>query len=185
LTGRSQRKPAPLQFHQAFSVRFFQPKDSPLRKEVDDLWKRRGEKEVIDLLAPFVPTEDPPNSRLGFHNAAMRWKCSLLTEEEQQEHQDWIDEDAVEKEKSMNQPWKALQEVGDDELSAENQYIQRYVSPRSPSMQRKLINFSSIDALPATIDKALQQIECSTGMKAIILIGGPTPAAAGDISTHW
>jgi len=45
--------------------------------------------------------------------------------------------------------------------------------------------FSCIEALPTTIDKALEEIECSTGMKAIILIGGPTPAANGDINTHW
>jgi len=43
---------------------------------------------------------------------------------------------------------------------------------------------SCIDALPATIDKALEQIESSTGMKAIILIGGLTPAENGDLTTH-
>jgi len=42
----------------------------------------------------------------------------------------------------------------------------------------------SIDALPATMDKALEQVERSTGMKAIILIGGPTPVATGDMTTH-
>ena len=41
-----------------------------------------------------------------------------------------------------------------------------------------------MDALPATIDAALEQIERTTGMKAIILIGGPAPATAGDITTH-
>ena len=42
----------------------------------------------------------------------------------------------------------------------------------------------SIDALPATIEMALEQIERSTGMKAVILIGGPAPAAGGEINTH-
>ena len=31
---------------------------------------------------------------------------------------------------------------------------------------------------------ALEQIEQSTGMKAIILISGPAPAVVGDINTH-
>ena len=42
----------------------------------------------------------------------------------------------------------------------------------------------SINALSATIDTALEQIEQSTGMKAIILVGGPAPAAGGEINTH-
>jgi hypothetical protein len=46
-------------------------------------------------------------------------------------------------------------------------------------------NISSIDALPATINKALEQIERTTGMKAIILIGGPAPSAGGDFGIHW
>ena len=32
---------------------------------------------------------------------------------------------------------------------------------------------------------ALEQIERSTGMKTLILIGGPTPASDGNISTLW
>ena len=42
----------------------------------------------------------------------------------------------------------------------------------------------SIDALPATIGMALEQIEWSASMKAIILIGGLAPAVVGDINTH-
>jgi len=34
------------------------------------------------------------------------------------------------------------------------------------------------------MDTALQQLERSTGMKAVILIGGPTPVATGDMTTH-
>lgn len=33
--------------------------------------------------------------------------------------------------------------------------------------------------------KALEQIEKSTGMKAIVLIGGPAPAGDGDFGTYW
>jgi len=34
------------------------------------------------------------------------------------------------------------------------------------------------------MEKALEQVERSTGMKAIMLIGGPTPVATGDMTTH-
>ena len=58
----------------------------------------------------------------------MWWKCSLLTDEEHQEHQDWINGHAVEKEEEIQQPWKAMRRgEGVDELSTENEYIQRSV----------------------------------------------------------
>ena len=41
------------------------------------------------------------NRRLGFHNAVMWWKCSLLTDEERQEHQNWIEEHVLEKEEEI------------------------------------------------------------------------------------
>lgn len=44
---------------------------------------------------------------------------------------------------------------------------------------------SCIDALPATVVKALEQIERTTGFKAIILLGGPTPASDGEMSAQW
>ena len=116
----------------------------------------------------------------------MRWKCSLLTGEERQEHQDWIDQRALEREQEMKQPWKAMQDEDEDRLATENKYIQRYVRFSPLPITRRLTKaFSCIDALPTTIDRALQQIECSTGMKAILVIGGPTPIADGDVSTHW
>ena len=136
LAGKSNRKRAPYQFHHAFSVRYFGGKDSPLRREVDDLWNRRGEKSVIDLLAPFMHTDDSSHpqshnpddsSRLQFHNAVMRWKCSLLTDEQRQEHHEWIEQTRAEKEDEARRPWKAVQDVGDDELLVENMYIQKYV----------------------------------------------------------
>ena len=187
LTGKGGRKPAPLQLHHAYSVRFFRPKDSPLRQEVEDLWNRREEKAVIDQLTPFKSSGDPRDLRLAFHNTVMRWKSSLLTDEERKELQDWIGEKVREKEEEMNQPWKATQgALRTDELSAENEYIQGYVCPCLLRLCHDLIRpYSCIDALPSTIDRALEQIERSTGMKAVILIGGPTPAASGDFSTHW
>ena len=130
LTEKPDRKLVPLQFHHAFSKRFYLPENSPLRQEVEDLWNRREEESVRDLLSPFFYADDPPEIRIGFHNAVMRWKCSLLTDEQRQEHQEWIDAKFLEKAEEVNQPWKVNQEAAGsdvDELSAENNYIQRFV----------------------------------------------------------
>lgn len=114
----------------------------------------------------------------------MRWKCSLLNEEEREEINNWISELVLKKEEAAAHPWKVGQD-GMDELSAENEYIQRYVlSSPTATIPGADVAFSSIDALPATVDLALEQIERATGMKAILLIGGPTPATDGDFSTH-
>lgn len=127
LTGKADRKPAPQQFHHAYSIRFYRPKDSPLRKEVEGLWKQREEQSVITKLTPFMTTGSF-NVHLDFHNAVMRWKCSLLTDEERQEHQDWINQNALEKEKEMKEPWRAMRGEDDDVDTTENEHIQRYAS---------------------------------------------------------
>lgn len=133
LSGKNNRKPIPLQFHHAFSARFHRS-DETLQKEIDDLWDRRGEESVIKLLTPFATT-NTFTEHLDFHNSAMRWKCSLLTDEQSQEHQDWIDRELADREEKLKQPWKATEKAGADKLSAENQYIQGYVS-LPPLMQR-------------------------------------------------
>jgi len=123
LTGK-QRKVAPLQYHHAYSKRFYKTKGSPLHEEVADLRERKHEKGVIDTLTPFmVGSFDVP---LDFHNAIMRWKCSAFTDEEHQAHQDWIDQYQLKKEQEANKPWKAMQGAGVDATTAENEYIQRY-----------------------------------------------------------
>ena len=128
LTGKAMRKPTPYQFHQAYSILYYRPKDSPLREEIDNLWKRREEQEVIDLLSPFTKLDKPTaDTRLNFHNTAMRWKCSLVTEEERQEMEEWIASSVLGKEEDILKPWKA--EEGDNEQSMENEFIQRYVFP--------------------------------------------------------
>lgn len=68
------------------------------------------------------------DSRMLFHNGVMRWKCSLLNEEEKLELQAWIDDEIAKRWADIQQPWKSLQTEGVDELTAENQYIQRYIS---------------------------------------------------------
>jgi hypothetical protein len=123
LTGGTRRKLAPYQFHHAYSIRFYRPKDSPLRELVSEYWERRKEKEIIDRLSPFISNNNF-DSPITFHGAVMRWKCSLLTDEECQEHQDWITQNLLEREKEEKQPWSATQGVGEDELTAENKYIQ-------------------------------------------------------------
>lgn len=128
LTGNPPRKPPPLQPHQAYSVQHHRADDAPLRAEVEDLWVRRQEQGVIDTLTPFSIQEGDLNVRLHFHNAVMRWKCSLLTEDESSDLQEWIESDAERKWTDVREPWRALQTEDTDELTAENQYVQKYVS---------------------------------------------------------
>jgi len=92
------------------------------------LWNRRKEKAVIEMLSPFMVQESDGDKRLHFHNAVMRWKCSLLTEEETLELQAWIDEDIRKRLVDVEEPWTTLQTDGVDEPTAENLYVQRYVS---------------------------------------------------------
>ena len=122
------RKAIPYKLHQAYSIKYHRPADSPLRKEVLDLWERRGEPEVADIVSKFSKSDDPPaDHHLTFHNAIMRWKCSLLNAEELKELEDWIQESVHEKEEEIRKPWKA--EGGGDELRVENEYIQKCVIP--------------------------------------------------------
>jgi hypothetical protein len=102
----------------------FQPTDSPLREEVEDLWARRKEQEVIDKLSPFMFKGEHSDTRMLFHNAVMRWKCSLLHEDEHRELQEWIESDVARKWDIIQYPWKPSQGDGVDDLTAENQYVQ-------------------------------------------------------------
>ena len=139
LSGKSDRKTSPLQFHHAFSVRYHRDPDSPLRHEVRDLWERRNHASVIKLLDGFWDPKQPLDP-LKFHNAVMWWKCSLLTPEQQQEHQEWIDQNTLEREEELKQPWKATRETTTEELSVENEYIQRYaLFPPSTEAQADII----------------------------------------------
>ena len=62
-----------------------------------------------------------------FHNAVMRWKCSLLNEDERREIEDWIATDMQRQWDEVQHLWKAMQTKGVDELTTKNQYIQKYV----------------------------------------------------------
>lgn len=132
LSGKSRRKKRPYQLHQAFSILYWRPLDSPLRDEVEDLWTRRTEDSVHDILKPFLKeTADAVTStsqKLIFHMAVMRWKCSLLTSEELATVQDWIDNNQKLAEKTQALPWSMEAAEHGDDLLAENTYIQRYVA---------------------------------------------------------
>lgn len=99
-----------------------------MRKEVEDLWSRRGEQEVINTLSPFTVGDTSGDHRLFFHNTVMRWKCSQLSEDEKQELQVWIDDDAERRWDAVKHPWRASQDDKVNELTAENQYVQKYGS---------------------------------------------------------
>lgn len=126
LSGKGNRRPPPLQLHQAYSVRYFREDsdDSPLRKEVDGLWDNRKKPEVIELLSPFVLSESDWENRMLFHNAVMRQKCSELDDDKKRELQDWAEEESKKRVELVSHPWGALQTDAVDELTAENQHVQ-------------------------------------------------------------
>ena len=124
MTGKGARRPSPLQDYQAYSVIHYQPEDSPLREEVEDLWARRKEKDVVDKLSPFMLKEKHTDTRMLFHNAVMRWKCSLLSEDEQCKLWEWIENDTEKKWYMIQHPWKSFQDEEVDDLTAENQFVQ-------------------------------------------------------------
>lgn len=131
LSGKSKRKKARYQPHQALSILRWRPKDSPLRREVEDLWARRQEDSVHETLKPFlkdtIKTSTSTSERLVFHMAVMRWKCSLMSSDELTVLNDWIEEQHALQETARTLPWAAEAAEHGDELFAENSYIQRCV----------------------------------------------------------
>lgn len=185
LTGKHARKPSPLQPHQAYSVRYFRPENSPLRMEVNNLWARRQEQEVVNMLTPFFIKEKDCDTRMLFHNAVMCWKCSELSEDEKQDLQTWIDDKVEQCWDVIQHPWRNPNAMEVEELTAENQYIQKYVPVSVPYCDTSTDNTSSnINALPSTLQAALDEVERVTGLKALLLLGGPIPTNDGNILTH-
>ena len=121
---------------------------------------------------------------MHFHNMVMHWKCPLLNQDEQCELQEWIDKDAQERWDAIQNPWKALQVSAVEEMTAENQYVQKYVFFYSWLIKETYYFFSTINALPFAMQAALDEVERVTGMKAVLLMGGPIPAQDGNIGTH-
>lgn len=74
------------------------------------------------------------DTRMLFHNAVMRQKCSLLTKDEMDDLQAWIEEDVQRRLEGVQQPWKTDKSKDVSELTAENQHVQTYVSFFIPSI---------------------------------------------------
>jgi len=66
------------------------------------------------------------DTRMLFHNAVMRQKCSLLTEDEKADLQAWIDDDIQKRWEGIREPWKMTGSKDVSELTAENQHVQGY-----------------------------------------------------------
>ena len=153
--------------------------------EVNDLWACRQEQEVVDMLTLFFIKEKDCDTRMLFHNTVMCWKCSELSEDEKQDLQMWIDDEVEQCWDAIQHPWRNPNAVEVEELTAENQYIQKYVPVSVPYCDTSTDNMSSnINALPSTLQAALDEVKRVTGLKALLLLGGPIPADDGNISTH-
>ena len=137
LTGRSKRKKPPYQLHQAYSILHWKPQDSPLRREVQDLWERRNEDSVRETLKPFLgktaQARTKASEKLVFHVAVMRWKCSLLNPAELATLQDWINKQQKARQKARTLPWSAEGDEYGDKQSTENTYIQGCVTLIPPT----------------------------------------------------
>ena len=131
LTGKSKRKARPYQLYQAYSIRYWQPLESPVRRELVEFWEKRHEESVRSLLRPFlkdaVESSPSKSERLVFHMAFMRWKVDSLTPEELDELHSWIKEQQELKEQANQLPLSQEAEEYGDPLFAENSHIQRYV----------------------------------------------------------
>ena len=131
LSGKSRRKKPPYQPHQAFSIIYWRPKDSPLRREVEDLWARRNEDSVHEMLKPFlndaVKSSTSTSEKLLFHMAVMRWKYSLLNLDERTALHNWIAEQRTSKGTARALPWSEEAVEHGDDLFAENVHIQKCV----------------------------------------------------------
>ena len=151
---------------------------------MDQLWERRQEQEVINLLSPFVMKKEDWNTRMFFHNAVMRQKCSLLTEDEKADLQAWIDDDVQKRWEGIKEPWKTTGSKDVSELTAENQHVQGYVPFLIPRLLPPDTFRSLMNALPVAMQAAIDEVERTTGLRSILLMGGPIPAQDGNLGTH-
>ena len=168
LTGISAQKPCSLQPYQAYSSQYYNETGSPLHKIVQDLWVHHEEQGVISLLAPFMIAEAAGDHCLLFHNAVMRLKYSELSDDEKQDMKDWIDKEVEERWDRSLHSWK----TGVDNLTAKNWHIQRYTTILMRVFPDLICPFSHIDALPHTMQAALEEVKRVTGLKAFLLLVG-------------
>lgn len=74
------------------------------------------------------------DTRMLFHNAVMRQKYSLLTDDEKADLKVWIDDDLEQRWEAIREPWKSAASKDVSVLTAENQHIQGYVLFYIPSI---------------------------------------------------
>ncbi|KAF9792304.1 hypothetical protein BJ322DRAFT_1102818 [Thelephora terrestris] len=189
LAGKGSCKKPPLQKWQAFSSLYYHPRDSPLRAEstsdhnvrsggnlntfkmclaiVYD--QREANPSAVEYLSEFLPpdTNIATLDRLTFLGAFSRERCTRLSSEEVEEVQAYIEKQQLLAAEHRDCPWFLDDNYEDKPLLAENRYIQQ-----------------RIDELPRVSRCAIEEIEKATGFKAILLVGGLTPANNGAISTH-
>ena len=97
----------------------------------------------------------------------------------------WIDDKVEQRWDAIQHPWQNPNAVEVEELTVENQYIQKYVPVSVPYCDALTDNTSSnINTLPSTLQAALDEVERVTGLKTLLLLGGPIPTNDGNISTH-
>ena len=120
-----------------YSVLHWKPQDSPLRREVRDLWERQNEDSVWETLKLFLgktaQATTTASEKLLSHIVVMRWKCSLLNLDEVAMLQDWINEQQKVRQKAQTLPWSAEGDEYGDKQSAENTYIQGCVTLIPPT----------------------------------------------------
>ena len=135
------------------------------------------------MLALFMVADADGDHRMLLHNAVMQLKYSKLSDDEKQDMKEWIEKEVEERWDKIQHPWKMSPSEGVDNLSTENCHIQRYAIILTRSIFLDLIHpFSCIDALPHTLQAAIEEIERTTGLKSFLIVGGPIPAKDGKIS---
>lgn len=127
LTGKNTRKKPPLQKWQAFSAVYYRPKDSPLRAEVQALFKQRHDIDAVGFLTEFLPPTSDISSAdyLTFLGAFARERCTRLSADEEGQVLAYIEEQEVLAAEHRDHPWFLDDDYDDEPLLAENRYIQQ------------------------------------------------------------
>ena len=127
LSGKHSRKKPPLQTWQAFSVIYYRPTNSSLRREVDALFNRRNDTAAVSHLASYLPSDANMKTikRLQFLSAFLRERCTRLSDEESTKVHDYIQQQSALSEEHRDKPWFLDESYEDNPLLAENRFIQQ------------------------------------------------------------
>ena len=127
LSGKQTRKKPPLQPWQAFSIIYYRPTNSPLRREVDALFNQRNDSAAVKYLAKYLPPDVDMSTidRLRFLSAFLRERCTRLSSEEEVKVKAYIEEHSLQEGERRDQPWFLDDNYEDKPLLAENRFIQQ------------------------------------------------------------